>query len=381
MFSADPGGFTMSDKKKILMIDDVSLNHATARTVLEDTYDLYEATSGREAFELLKEITPDLILLDVVMPEMNGMEVLNRLKSIPAYKDIPVIFLTADTSPEAEVKGFQLGIVDYITKPFVPMVMKKRIETQIELAQYQKNLEERVNQKIEEMEQMYDLITVSFAGLVESRDGITGVHLKNTSLYYSVFLGHLKTVAKYKDYLPPSVVKKACRSAPLHDVGKIAIRDSVLQKPASLSEDEFENMKLHAVIGGELFDYLENRIPDAEFANIASQIAKSHHERWDGKGYPNGLKGEEIPLLARIMAIVDVYDAMTSKRPYKEPISHEKTMAFIAANSGTQFDPGLVNEFLNINNVIKECLETKEQMIEKKEYFSMSKYHEQYPVK
>ena len=130
-------------------------------------------------------------------------------------------------------------------------------------------------------------------------------------------------------------------------------------------------MKLHSVIGGELFDYLEEHIPDKEFAHIASQIAKSHHERWDGKGYPYGLKGEEIPLLARIMAIVDVYDAMTSKRPYKEPISHEKSMAFIASGSGTQFDPDLVNEFLNISNVIKECLETKEHMIEKKQYFSM----------
>ena len=132
----------MADKKKILMIDDVALNHATARAVLEDTYDLYEASSGLEAFEILKDLEPDLILLDVVMPEMNGMEVLKKLKSVPAYKDIPVIFLTADTSPEAEVEGFKLGIVDYIVKPFVPMVMKKRIETQIDLAQYQKNLEE-----------------------------------------------------------------------------------------------------------------------------------------------------------------------------------------------------------------------------------------------
>ncbi len=361
----------MDDKKKILMVDDVYLNHATARDVLSDTYELFEATSGAEAFEILKDTLPDLILLDVVMPEMNGMEVLKKLKAIPAYKDIPVIFLTADTSPEAEVEGFQLGIVDYITKPFVPMVMKKRIETQINLSQYQKDLEARVEKKIEEMEQMYDLITVSFAGLVESRDGITGVHLKNTSIYFTAFISHLKTLKGYKEYLPPSVVKKACRCAPLHDVGKIAIRDSVLQKPASLSAEEFDTMKLHAVIGGALFDYLEERIPDKEFAHIASQIAKSHHERWDGKGYPNGLKGEEIPLLARIMAIVDVYDAMTSKRPYKEPVSHEKTMAMIAANSGTQFDPALVNEFLNISNVIKECLETKEEMIEKKQYFSM----------
>ncbi|MBO6260569.1 MAG: response regulator [Lachnospiraceae bacterium] len=361
----------MSKKKKIMMVDDVVLNHATARDVLEDTYDLYEAYSGAEAFEMLKEVEPDLILLDVVMPEMNGMEVLEKLKSIPAYKQIPVIFLTADTSPEAEVEGFQKGIVDYITKPFVPMVMKKRIETQIDLAQYQKDLEARVEKKIKEMEQMYDLIAVSFAGLVESRDGVTGVHLKNTSLYFSVFISHLKTLPKYKDYLPPTVVKKACRSAPLHDVGKIAIRDDVLQKPSSLSVEEFDSMKLHAVIGGSLFEYLEKKIPDSEFASIAAQIAKSHHERWDGKGYPEGLKGEEIPLLARIMALVDVYDAMTSKRPYKEPFSHEKTMAMIAANSGTQFDPDLVNEFLNIGNVIKECLNEKEQMVEKKEFFSV----------
>ena len=360
----------MGEKRIILMVDDVSLNHATARDVLEDTYELYEASSGKEAFERLKEITPDLILLDVVMPEMNGMEVLAKLKTIAAYKDIPVIFLTADTSPEAEVEGFQLGIVDYITKPFVPMVMKKRIETQIELSQYKKNLEERVNKKIEEMEQMYDLITVSFAGLVESRDGVTGVHLKNTSIYFSAFISHLKTVKKYADYLPPTVVKKACRCAPLHDVGKIAIKDSVLQKPSSLSSQEFDKMKHHAVIGGDLFEYLEDQIPDSEFAHIASEIAKSHHERWDGNGYPNGLKGEEIPFLARIIAIVDVYDAMTSQRPYKEPISHEKTMAFIASNSGTQFDPGLVNEFLNIGNVIKECLETKEMMIAQKQFFS-----------
>ncbi|MBO4775314.1 MAG: response regulator [Lachnospiraceae bacterium] len=367
-------GFCMGDKKKILMVDDVALNHATARDVLGDTYELYEATSGKEAFELLKEISPDLILLDVIMPEMDGMEVLKRLKSLPAYREIPVIFLTADTSPESEVEGFQLGIVDYITKPFVPMVMKKRIETQIDLSEYQKKLEERVNRKVAEMERMYDIITVSFAGLVESRDGVTGVHLKNTSIYFSAFINHLKTVKKYKEYLPENVVKKACRCAPLHDVGKIAIKDSVLQKPASLSEEEYEDMKLHSAIGGELFDYLETQIPDSQFARIASQLAKSHHERWDGKGYPNGLKGEEIPFLARVMAIVDVYDAMTSARPYKEPVSHEKTMAFIAANSGVRFDPELVNEFLNISNEIKECLETKEMQIAQKHYFSVKYY-------
>lgn len=359
-----------TEKKKILMVDDVALNHATARGVLEDSYVLYEALSAKEAFKVLESVTPDLILLDIVMPEMTGMEMLKVLKETPAYKNIPVIFLTADTSPEAEVEGFNLGIVDYITKPFVPTVMKKRIETQIALSDYEKDLEEKVEQKVAEMEQMYDLISVSFAGLVESRDGVTGGHLKNTSIYFAAFIGHLKSLPSYKAQLPPNLVKKACRSAPLHDVGKIAIKDAVLQKPASLSPEEFSSMKLHSVIGGDIFDYLKERIPDKDFADVAGKIARYHHERWDGKGYPEGLKGEEIPLVARIMSIVDVYDALTSRRPYKEPFSHEKAMGLIAENSGTQFDPGLVEEFLSISQVIRECLDTKEEMIRKKQYFS-----------
>lgn len=360
-----------SNRRKILMIDDVAFNHAAAKDVLSDTYDLFVALSAKEGFEILQKVTPDLILLDIIMPEMNGMEMLKILKETPAYKNIPVIFLTADTSPEAEVEGFNLGIVDYITKPFVPIVMKKRIDTQIELSIYERELERKVDEKVVEMEQMYDLITVSFAGLVESRDGVTGGHLKNTSLYFSAFISHLKNVPKYKPELSPILVKKACRSAPLHDVGKIAIKDDILQKPASLSEEEFSKMKLHAVIGGDIFEYLEERIPDKEFAHVAGQIARHHHERWDGTGYPQGLAGEEIPLVARIMSIVDVYDALTSARPYKQPFTHEKTITMIAENAGSQFDPNLVDEFLNISNVIKECLMEKEQMILRKQYFSV----------
>ncbi len=359
------------NKKKILIVDDVAFNHATARTLLSDQYDLYEALSAKQGFDILKDVTPDLILLDIIMPEINGMEMLKELKNTPAYKDIPVIFLTADTSPEAEVEGFNLGIVDYITKPFVPTVALKRIETQIELAEYKKDLERRVDEKLEETESMYDLIATSFAGLVESRDGVTGGHLKNTSIYFSAFIGHLKSMPAYKAYLPNDIVKKACRCAPLHDVGKIAIRDAVLQKPAGLSQDEFDRMKMHAVIGGDLFDFLKDQIPDKDFASIAGDMARYHHERWDGKGYPEGLKGEEIPLASRIMSIVDVYDALTSKRPYKEPFSHEKAMGMIAEGSGTQFDPKLVEEFLNISQVIKECLCAKEEMISSKRFFRL----------
>lgn len=360
-------------KKTILMIDDVSFNHATAKDVLGNDYKLLQAMSAKEGFEVLENTIPDLILLDIVMPEMDGMEMLQILKKTALYRNIPVIFLTASTNPESEVEGFTYGIVDYITKPFVPEVMRKRIETHIALTEYEKSLEEKVENKVVEMEKMYDLMATSFAGLVESRDGVTGGHLKNTSIYFAAYISYLKTLPEYRKDLTTSVVKKAIRSAPLHDVGKIAIKDSVLQKPSSLTDSEFKQMKYHAVIGGELFDFLEERIPDKEFARIAGQIAKYHHEKFDGSGYPYGLKGEDIPLVARIMSIVDVYDALTSKRPYKEPFSHDKALELIEKGSGTQFDPNLVKCFMDISNNIKDCLEKKEQMIQKSEFFVSNK--------
>ena len=348
-------------KHSILMVDDVELNHRIAKDVLEDAYDLYVALSAEETFEILEKVIPDLILLDIIMPKIDGFSVLKRLKETPLYRDIPVIFLTADTSAESEIEGFDLGVVDYITKPFVPEVMRKRIDTQIALAEYEHNLHDLVQEKVTEIENMYELISVSFAGLVESRDGVTGGHLKNTSIYYRAFVEYLMTLPAYKNELTESVVKKACRSAPLHDVGKIAIEDAVLRKDSGLSSSEFETMKMHSIIGGDIFAFIKERISDKEFGYISEQIARHHHERWDGKGYPDKLKGEEIPLVARIMSIVDVYDALTSERPYKKPYSHEKSMALIVADSGTKFDPALVEEFVNISEKIRDCLKNKEK--------------------
>lgn len=360
-------------KKTILMVDDVRLNHKAAGLVLQDTYELYEALSAEEAFRIMETVRPDLILLDVVMPVMDGYEMMGILKKDPRYKSIPVIFLTAEARAEAEVQGFNCGIADYIIKPFVPIVMKKRIETQIALAEYERSLEEKVAAKIEEIESMYDLMTISFAGLVDSRDGVTGDHLKNTSLYFKLFIEHLRKLPQYAEKLPESLVKRACRSAPLHDVGKIAIEDAVLRKTGSLDKEEFAKMKMHSVIGGDIFAFIKGRIPDREFAEVAEQIARFHHEKWNGSGYPDGMKGEEIPLVARIMSIVDVYDALTSRRSYKEPFSHERAMIMIAEKSAVDFDPALVNEFLNIESQIKECLCTKEQRITDQQYFMVQK--------
>ena len=221
------------NKKIILIVDDVQFNHRTANMVLQDTYELYNALSAEEAFNILEKVRPDLILLDVVMPVMDGYEMIKILKKSSQFKSIPVIFLTAETKAESEVEGFNCGIADYITKPFTPIVMKKRVENQIALAEYERSLEAKVEEKVEEIESMYDLMTVSFAGLVESRDGVTGGHLKNTSLYFNLFIHHLMQLPEYADELPENLVKRACRSAPLHDVGKIAIEDAVLRIEAS----------------------------------------------------------------------------------------------------------------------------------------------------
>ncbi len=361
------------DKKTILIIDDVKFNIRAAQDVLGEDYKVIGAMSAEAGFKVLDHTIPDLILLDIIMPETDGHQVLKTLKSTPRFMNIPVIFLTADNNYETEVAGFNEGIVDYITKPFVADVLKKRIQTQIELAEYQRSMEEIVRAKVSEIEDMYDILSVSFAALAEYRDSTTGGHLKNTAIYFKAFIEHLAGCDPYRDQLNPDIISKAIRSAPLHDIGKIAINDSVLQKPSSLTYKEFERIKLHSVIGGELFSFIGQKVADKEFADIAYNICRYHHEKWDGSGYPEGLSGTDIPLLARIMSVVDVYDALTSDRPYKKALSHEKAMAMIAERSGKDFDPGLTNEFINISEKIKECLHTKEDA-ESERYFKLPRH-------
>lgn len=349
-------------KKTILMIDDVKLNLATARDVLKDEYILHEAMSAKEGFEILENVVPDLILLDIVMPEMDGYEMITQLKESRRLKNIPVIFLTAETDPKSEVKGFDLGAADFIGKPFVAAVMKRRIETQLELAQFQQSLQKVVEQKVEENEKLQDMLAAGFAELVESRDGVTGGHVKNTSIYYEAFVRYLKEVPAYKEEVTDEFIKLSTRSAPLHDIGKIGIDDNVLRKETTLEKNEMEYMKTHSELGGATFHKIRKVFIENEFLKIAEHMALYHHERWDGSGYPMGIKGTDIPLEARIMSIVDVYDALTSKRPYKEPFSHEKACAIIVEGRGKQFDPDLVDEFLKAQDIMRDRLERKEEL-------------------
>ena len=344
------------------MIDDVKLNLATARAVLQDEYELYEALSAKEGFEILEDMIPDLILLDIVMPEMDGYEMIQKLKASRRLRKIPVIFLTAETDPKSEVKGFDLGAVDFIVKPFVDVVMKRRIATQLELSAYQQSLEELVEQKVEENEKLQQMLSAGFAELVESRDGVTGGHVKNTSIYFEAFVKFLKDVPRYKEDVTDEFIKLSIRSAPLHDIGKIGIDDIVLRKETSLGKKEMDYMKTHSELGGATFHKIRKIFIENEFLKIAEHMALYHHERWDGQGYPMGLRGEDIPLEARIMSIVDVYDALTSKRPYKEPFSHEKACAIIVAGKGTQFDPDLVDEFIKAEDIMRDRLAHKDEL-------------------
>lgn len=346
-------------QKTILLVDDSKLNLEIARDVLKQDYILYEALSAKEAFEILENVIPDLILLDIVMPDVTGYDVIKKLKASRRFRNIPVIYLTAEADEKSEVKGFDLGAADFITKPFVPTVMKRRVKTQLELAEYRNSLEELVEEKVAENEKLQDMLSVGFAELVESRDGVTGGHIKNTSIYFRAFVNVLKDVPKYKDEITDDYIKVAVRAAPLHDIGKIGIDDVVLRKQSSLENNEMTYMKTHSELGAATFRKIRKIFPDNELLKVGEDMAMYHHERWDGKGYPVGLAGLEIPLSARIMSIVDVYDALTSKRPYKEPFSHEKSMAIILDGRGTQFDPDLVDVFASISDEIEICLKNK----------------------
>lgn len=375
-------------QKHILVVDDVPANLKYAQQLLSSRYKLTLASSGAQALKFLKRNVPDLILLDINMPEMDGCAVISELKKETATSMIPIIILTSEVDTAMELKCLELGAVDFIRKPFITEIMLSRIETQLELSSYRNRLEGMVNEKTAVIERLQDVMSTCFAELVESRDGTTGGHIKNTTRYFAVFLEELSKHDEYKDILTPEHIKNLVRAAPLHDIGKIGINDSVLRKESVLSEEEFDYMKTHTCIGGDTFQHIFNSVEgtqhhsqmgayafdrifnamnveegeDTIFLHIARDMAMYHHERWNGTGYPTGKKGEEIPLAARILSIVDVYDALTSKRSYKEAFSHEKAMQIIIEDREVFFDPKLTDIFVSISDKIKQCLLTKDQV-------------------
>jgi len=347
-------------KNRILIVDDAPENIWILVEALKDNYTLTVARDGLSCLRLAGgPYPPDVILLDVIMPGMDGYEVCRRLKENPATSGIPVLFVTSQTDTGNEAYGLSLGAVDYISKPFQPELVKSRVHNQIELKKHRDHLEELVQKRTQQLTRTQQVTIEAMAAVAEWRDPETGGHIKRTQHYVSALARYLRGLPQYADILDSKMVESLYLSAPLHDVGKVGISDAILLKPGRLSPEEFEKMKQHTIYGRDILAEAERNLGNDQdsFLLLAREIAYSHHERWDGKGYPQGLAGNEIPLSARLMAVADVYDALISRRVYKPALPHEQVCSIILDGSGSQFDPDVVNAFCSIQDTFKEIQE------------------------
>lgn len=354
-------------RQTVLVVDDTPANITVLGETLRPHYQVRVAISGERALRAVAlSPQPDLILLDIMMADMDGYEVLNTLKANEATRDIPVIFITAMDSVESETQGLALGAVDYITKPLNPDIVLARVRTHIELSQARSRLndqnawlEQEVSRRMRENALIQDLSLRALACLAEVRDTETGNHILRTQSFVDLLARHLADHPDYRAALAGERLGMVVKSAPLHDIGKIGIPDSILLKPGRLTPEEFEVMKAHPLIGAQaIARAMERALAGSEevpgsltggafaFMETAHEIALGHHEKWDGSGYPAGLKGDEIPVSARLMALADVFDALISRRIYKPPMSFEEVSRIIVAERGRHFDPLIVDAFL-----------------------------------
>ncbi|MCL2232421.1 MAG: response regulator [Treponema sp.] len=350
-------------RKTIFLVDDDMTNLTIGKKALADAYNVFTLSSGALMLKMLENLQPDLILLDVDMPKMDGHEAIRLLKE-GKHSAIPVIFLTALNNEEMELKGLSLGAIDYIAKPFSPPLLLKRIEVHLlveaqkkelkeqkrELLFFNNNLTQMVEEKAGTIIELKNAILSTMAEVVEYRDEITGGHIVRTQGYIKALLDAMKiggVYAKEVAMLDEELVLQSCQ---LHDVGKIAITDLILNKPGKLTPEEYEIIKTHTTFGEKIILQLKQRAMDSDFLEYAKIFALSHHEQWAGGGYPNGLKGSEIPLLGRIMAISDVYDALVEPRPYKDAFPHGEAVEIMLAGRGKHFDPVLMDLFESIHS-------------------------------
>ncbi|MDR1360362.1 MAG: response regulator [Deltaproteobacteria bacterium] len=346
-------------RKVIMLVDDAITNLKLGKAALADAYDVFTVPSAEKMLELLDRNKPSLILLDVNMPGINGYEAIKILKERPDTREIPVIFLTAMGDVSNELMGLNMGAVDYIVKPFSPPLLRKRValhllvqEQHRELRGYAENLQRMVEEKTRTVVTLQSKILRTVAELVESRDSTTGSHVERTRHCLGVLVSGMLEKGIYSEEASAWDLELVQQSSQLHDVGKISIRDSILQKPGKLTPEEFQEMQQHAAFGVNIISRIADGDQDSAFLEYAKVMAATHHERWDGSGYPLGLRGEEIPLLGRVMAIVDVYDALISWRPYKNPFSHQEAVDIIRDGQGTHFDPLLVSAFLQVSDLL-----------------------------
>ena len=361
---------TDTDKvETIFVVDDNASNLMKCNDVLSEKYNVYTFNSGARLFKMLDKLTPNLILLDIEMPEMDGYEVIKQLKENPLTEKIPVIFLTGSESIEVEMKGFSLGAIDFIRKPFYAPLLLRRLETHLfvvsqreqlisQLVDRNHSLGVSLEEKNREKDNIKNAFIKTIADLVEHRDSITGEHIERTQKYIEIIIEGMKENNIYAEEISTMDKDLLIQTSALHDIGKIGIQDSILLKPGPLTDEEYAKIKTHSLVGEKIISQIQERTTASDFLTYAKIFAVSHHEKWDGSGYPHGLKGEDIPLLGRIMAIADVYDALTHDRSYKMAISHSKSVEIIENGSGTHFDPALVDLFLRVHRKFESFKDT-----------------------
>ena len=367
MTSTGPSFEASPQQATILIVDDTPQNMMVLGELLQPLYRVRVANSGERALRVVQTAPrPDLVLLDVMMPGLDGYEVMRRLREDPTTQDIPVIFVTAMGATEEEERGLALGAVDYISKPINPPLVLARVRTHLELkhardrlARQNDWLEGEVERRIRENVLVRDVTIQAMACLSEARDTETGDHILRTQAYVGILARRLAAHPRFAAALGGKRLDMVVKAAPLHDIGKVGIPDSILRKPGKLMSDEFDIMKTHPVIGAEAIERaMQQALSGADdaaaeqaygafaFLRTAQEIALSHHEKWDGSGYPAGLAGDAIPPAARIMALADVFDALMSRRVYKPGMGLEETTRIITEGRGTHFDPDVVDAFL-----------------------------------
>jgi len=372
-------------KASILVVDDTPDNLKLMSGLLKEYYKVKIANSGKNALEIAQsEIPPDLILLDIMMPEMDGYTVCFHLKANPNTAHIPVIFLTAKTEVTDETKGFELGAVDYITKPISPPIVLSRVKTHLAMKKMQdflsdqnSFLESEVSKRTAEVNAIQDVTIHAMASLAETRDSDTGNHIRRTQQYVKVLAEKLRDNPRFSHFLDDKNIEMLFKSAPLHDIGKVGIPDKILLKPGKFTDEEFEIMKTHTTLGRNAILQAEKELGlEVPFLKCAKEIAYYHQEKWDGSGYPTGLAGNDIPISARLMAVADVYDALISRRVYKTGMPHEKAVQIISEGKNTHFDPDMVDMFIELQDEFKAIAarfaDSDEDIAKKVDYLEMA---------
>ncbi|MFO7818992.1 MAG: response regulator [Halanaerobacter sp.] len=358
-------------KRTIMVVEDEKANIDILLEAFKDDYQVMVALNGEEALKAVASNRPDLILLDIMLPKMNGYEVCKKLKNDPKTAEIPIIFATTMDQDTNERKGLELGAIDYITKPFNIPVVKARVKNHLELKKAKEALnhqneilEKKVKERTKKIEETQEVTIQSLASLAEMRDDETGKHIIRTKKYVKLLAEYLQDNPRFSDYLTDKRIDWVYKVAPLHDIGKVGIPDDILYKAGQLDEEEFDIIKRHPTYGKEAIKTAEKSLGNNSFLKIAQEIVATHHEKWDGSGYPEGLKGEEIPIPGRLMALADVYDALVNKRVYKPAFSHRRAFKIITEGDGRtmpeHFDPDVLAAFIALEDEFAKIAQTFE---------------------